>query len=194
MNMFDEYNFMNDNMYDLYFGFSEKEVKKLCEEHQSISFEEMKRWYDGYYRSDGTSLFNPRSVSKALMRGVCLNYWTETGPMHEIAECIENNADAVREDIVKMVAGVPVSVKLNGYSAAELQLNTRDEILSAMVVYGFLSYHGRLLRIPNYELMEKYQTVLERKSMGAVKEIVDRSREMHNRINKRHDCKIERIG
>lgn len=104
LNMFDEYNFMNDNMYDDYFGFSVEEVKKLCEQHHSISFEEMKRWYDGYYRSDGTSLFNPCSVSKALMRGVCLNYWTETGPMNEIAECIENNAEAVREDIVKMAA------------------------------------------------------------------------------------------
>lgn len=178
LNMFDEYSFMNDSEYDHYFGFSEDEVRMLCEQYGSISFEEMKKWYDGYYRSDGSSLFNPRSVSKALMRGVCLNYWTETGPMNEIAECIENNVGAVREDIVKMVAGIPVSVKLNGYSAAELQLNTRDEILSAMVVYGFLSYHDRLIKIPNHELMEKYQAVLERKSMGEVKEIVDRSREM----------------
>ncbi len=161
LNMFDEYNFMNDNVYDRYFGFGEAEVRKLCERYQSISFEEMKKWYDGYYLSDGNSLFNPRSVSKALLRGVCLNYWTETGPMNEIAECIENNVEAVREDIVKMVAGIPVSVKLNGYSAAELQLNTRDEILSAMVVYGFLSYHDRLLRIPNYELMERCQVFLD---------------------------------
>lgn len=32
----------------------------------------MKTWYDGYYLSDGGSLFNPRSVSKTLMRGVCV--------------------------------------------------------------------------------------------------------------------------
>lgn len=51
--------------------------------------------------SDGGSLFNPRAVSKALMRGVCLNYWTETGPMNEIADCIEHNVGEVREDIVK---------------------------------------------------------------------------------------------
>ena len=37
----------------------------------------------------------------ALIDGVCLNYWTETGPMNEIAEYIEHNVDAVREDIVK---------------------------------------------------------------------------------------------
>ena len=77
-----------------------------------------------------------------------------------------------------MVAGIPVEIELNGYSAAELELNTRDEILSAMVVYGFLSYYDGYLKIPNHELMEKYQKVLSRDSFGDVKEIVDRSKEM----------------
>lgn len=154
LNMFDEYNLMNDNVYDSFFGFSEEEVRMLCEQYRTMPFEEIKRWYDGYYLSDGRSLFNPRSVSKALLRGVCLNYWTETGPMNEIADCIEHNVDEVREDIVKMVAGIPVEVELEGYSASELKLDTRDEILSAMTVYGFLSYHDGYLRIPNHELME----------------------------------------
>ena len=178
LNMFDEYNFMNDNVFDRYFGFSEKEVQELCEKKGTVPFEELKEWYDGYYLGNGQSLFNPRSVNKALLRGVCLNYWTETGPMNEIADCIENNVDEVREDIVKMVAGIPVEVELSGYSAAELQLDSRDEILSAMVVYGFLAYHDGKLSIPNLELMEKYQKVLSRNSMGEVKEIVDRSKEM----------------
>ena len=178
LNMYDEYSFMNDNIYDKYFGFSESEVRSLCELHSSVSYEDLEYWYNGYYTATGDKLFNPRSVSKALTRGVCLNYWTETGPMNEIADCIENNTAAVREDIVKMVAGIEVEVDLHGYSAVELQLNSRDEILSAMVVYGFLSYHDGYLRIPNHELMEKYQRVLARESMGEVKQIVEQSREM----------------
>ena len=98
--------------------------------------------------------------------------------MNEIANCIEHNTAAVREDIVKMAAGIPVEVELEGYSASELQLNTRDEILSAMVVFGFLTYYDGYLRIPNHELMEKYQRVLARDSMGEIKEIVDSSRQM----------------
>ncbi|MBU3874871.1 ATP-binding protein [Faecalicatena sp. AGMB00832] len=178
LNMFDEFNFMNDNIFDHFFGFSEGEVKELCEKNEGITFDELKRWYDGYYTSDGKSLFNPRSVTKALNRKLCLNYWTETGPMNEIADCIENNVDEVREDIVKMVSGISVEEDLHGYSALDLELNTRDEILSAMVVYGFLSYYDGHLSIPNHELMEKFQRVLSRDSMGGVKEIVDRSREM----------------
>ena len=176
LNMFKEYNFMNDRIYEDYFGFDEEEIVELTKKYTKPSFETLKKWYDGYYKSDGSSLFNPRSVSSALIDGVCLNYWTETGPMNEIAEYIEHNVDAVREDIVKMVAGIPIEVELEGYGAEQLRLDSRDEILSAMVVFGFLSYHDGFLRIPNHELMEKFQTVLKRSSMGGVADIVNNSK------------------
>ncbi|MCX4328349.1 MAG: hypothetical protein OSJ45_13825 [Lachnospiraceae bacterium] len=47
-----------------------------------------------------------------------------------------------------------------------------------MVVYGFLSYYDGLLKIPDYELMEKYEAILSRQSMGEIKKITDRSKEM----------------
>lgn len=178
LNMFDEYNFMNDDVFDEYFGFNEDEVRALCLQNDSVSFENMKYWYDGYYMSNGKSLFNPRSVVKALTRNKCLNYWTETGPMNEIADCIEHNIDEVREDIVKLVAGIPIKAYLEGYSTAQLKLDTRDEILSAMVVFGFLSYYDNYLTIPNHELMEKFNRVLSRPSMQGIKKIVDQSRAM----------------
>ncbi len=44
-----------------------------------------------------------------------------------------------------MVSGIPVNIHLEGYSAEKISLNTRDKILSAMTVYGFLSYHEEKL-------------------------------------------------
>ena len=176
LNMFDECSFLNDHEYEDYYGFGEKEVKELCKVYTQPSYEELKYWYDGYYKSDGSALFNPRSVSFALSKGYCKNYWTETGPMNEVADVIEHNVDEVREDIVKMVSGIPVEVELDGYGATQLELNSRDEILSAMVVYGFLSYHDHELRIPNRELMEKFEKVLKRESMGAIAEITKQSK------------------
>lgn len=55
LNMFDEYNFINDNIFDRYFGFSETEVQALCSQFNTVPFQEIKQWYDGYYLSDGTS-------------------------------------------------------------------------------------------------------------------------------------------
>ncbi len=178
LNMFTEYNFMNDRKFSRYFGFTEHEVRDLCKKFPDVSFEEIKEWYDGYYTSEGESLFNPRSVSIAFSNGYCESYWTQTGPMDEIAGCIEHNVDAVRDDIVQMVSGIPVEIKLRGYSVMEQQMTNRNEILSAMTVYGFLTYWDGVLRIPNKELMEKFEEVLSRDSFGEVKEIVERSKEM----------------
>ena len=178
LNMFDEYNFMNDNTFDDYFGFQEEEIKKICKKQEKITYMQLKQWYNGYYTSEGKNLFNPRSVTKALERGKCLSFWTETGPMNEVANCIEHNVNDVKEDVVKMVSGIPVEIELNGYSALELQLDTRDEILSAMVVYGFLSYYEGQLTIPNKELMTKFQNVLKRESMGEIAKITQQSKEM----------------
>ncbi len=45
LNMFQEYNFMNDQVYEAYFGLSEEEVRELCRTHKSVSFEDLKWWY-----------------------------------------------------------------------------------------------------------------------------------------------------
>ncbi|WP_028043251.1 hypothetical protein [Candidatus Stoquefichus massiliensis] len=93
--------------------------------------------------------------------------------MNEIVDCIEHNVDEAREDIVNLVAGNTIEVHLDGCSVTQLQLDTRDEILSGMVVFGFLSYHDDYLTILNYELMQKFNRVLSRESMGGIKKIVD---------------------
>ena len=69
--------------------------------------------------------------------------------------------DEVKNDIVQMTAGVPVKIKLKGYGAEQINLNTRNQILSAMTVYGFLSYNDKTLQIPNKELQMKFDEALE---------------------------------
>lgn len=44
LNMFREYNFMNDRTYEEYFGLNEAEVKALCKEHTGVSYEELEQW------------------------------------------------------------------------------------------------------------------------------------------------------
>lgn len=180
LNMFIELNMLNSTLYTDFFGFTEEETKELTKKYPSISYDELAYWYNGYLTTDGKRIFNPRSVHLALTYGECRSYWTETGPMDEIAYYIENNVDAVKDDIVKMIAGIPVSIELDGYGASNLELRSRDEILSAMVVYGFLSYHDGKLQIPNHELMLKFQSTLKRESMGEVAEIVKRSDDILN--------------
>ena len=160
LNMFMQYSFLEDRTFSEFFGFTEEEVKELCLKHE-MDFEEVSDWYNGYYDSIDNRLYNPKSLSKALMQKKCKSYWSEIGPMNKVSDFIQNNVDAVREDIIDMIAGNPVEIYFDEqFSAETLTLNTRDEILSAMVMYGFLSYYDSYLSIPNKELMMKFENAL----------------------------------
>ena len=178
LNMFREYNALTDKKYYKYFGFSVKETKELCEKQDEVTFEELKEWYDGYKAFKGEDVFNPRSVVYALNDGVCQSYWTNTGPMDEIIYYINSNIGEVKDDIVSMVSGIPLEIKLKGYGAEQKELNTRNQILSAMTIYGFLSYYNETLTIPNKELRIKFEEALEDKSMGEISKLVLKSNEM----------------
>ncbi|MCD7893597.1 MAG: ATP-binding protein [Erysipelotrichaceae bacterium] len=203
LNNFSEFNFINDRRYDEFFGFTEDEVKDLCKQYPKLKYEDLEYWYDGYYTCTEKKLFNPRSVSSAFDREYCDNYWTSTGPMSEIADCIEDNVDDIRDDIVQLVAGIPVEVDLVEYLEKDDNLDARDEILSSMVIFGFLTYHDGYLYIPNHELMLKFEKILNRKDMGDYNEIVKQSKIvlkatqnkdeelLANMIEKAHDKEID---
>lgn len=78
---------------------------------------------------------------------------------------IKNNVDAVWEDLVRMVSGIPVPAKTREYAATSQELKTREEIFSAMVVYGFLSCENGKVFIPNKELREQFKEMFQRKAL-----------------------------
>ena len=62
---FCEYTIIDPEEFASYVGFTEDEVKGLCREY-NLSFDGMKRWYDGYRLSGVGSVYNPNSVMRAL--------------------------------------------------------------------------------------------------------------------------------
>ena len=193
LNMFREYNMMNDKKFDSFFGFTESEVERLCSKQEVITMNELKEWYDGYKSYSGLEIYNPRSVYYALDEGDCQSYWTNTGPMDEILYYLKNDIDEVNADMVQMVSGVPIKIKLKGYGAEQIELTNRNQILSAMTIYGFLSYYDGELRIPNKELQVKFEDALEDKSMGAISKIVMQSNEMLEATIKKDTKTMERL-
>lgn len=186
LNMFLEYTMAAEEQYSQYFGFTEEEVdilfQKYCmytEAPQNLTREELKNWYDGYYSKFGRRLYNPHSVVTSLKNNNLGNYWTSSGPYDEIYYYIENNVDDVRDDLALMVSGVAVPAKIKEYAATSMNLQTRDEIFSAMVVYGFLSYENGKVSIPNKELMGKFTDMLQKEpSLGYVYRLAKESSRM----------------
>ena len=84
-----------------------------------------------------------------------------------------------RDDLVLLVAGEGVEVEIRNYAAASMELNTKNEIYSAMVTYGLLTYVDGEVSIPNKELMNKFQELLMNKeSMGYVYRLANESKRM----------------
>jgi len=174
LNMFDECTFLNDIEYYSFYGFTTEEVENLCKKQDKLSIDELREWYDGY-KIQGIDLYNPRSVVYALRKGFCQSYWTNTGPMDEIMYFINNNVTDVKKDIITMISGEPVYIQLEGYGTENLSLETRDEILSAMSVYGLLTYHDETLEIPNKELLLKFSRSLRDKNLQEISKLLSRS-------------------
>ena len=105
-----------------------------------ITRKDLEVWYDGYYTAAGERLYNPRSVVCALVNNQLANYWTSSGPYDEIFFYVKNNVDDMRDDLVLMIAGEGVEAEIRNYAAVSMELNTKDEIYSAMVIYGLLTY------------------------------------------------------
>lgn len=186
LNMFSEYTMASEERFSEYFGFTEEEVDLLYQRYQvleekrrQVTREGLKEWYDGYHTKSGQRMYNPRSVVMSLSNNNLGNYWTSSGPYDEIFYYIENNIDAVRDDLARMVSGTPVPAKIREYAATSQELQTKEEIFSAMVVYGFLSYDKGKVSIPNKELEEKFAVMLQKEpSLGYVYRLAKESDRM----------------
>ncbi len=186
LNMFAEYTMVTERRFAGYFGFTEKEVDLLFEKYEresaglgEVTREGLKKWYDGYFTKAEERLYNPRSVVMALSNSNLGNYWTSAGPYDEIYYYIENNISAVRDDLAHMMSGTAVPAKIREYAATSQSLQTREEIFSAMVVYGFLSYNKGKVSIPNKELMDKFADMLQKESsLGYIYRLAKESQRM----------------
>ena len=186
LNMFAEFTMTTEQRFSEYFGFTDEEVDGLylryienCASTKMVTRDDLREWYDGYHTRKGERLYNPRSIVLSLSNNNTGNYWTSSGPYDEIFYYIENNIADVREDLALTVSGIPVPAKIQEYAATSMNLQTRDEIFSAMVVYGFLTYENGKVMIPNKELMNKFADMLKKEaSLGYVYRLAKESDRM----------------
>ena len=171
LNMFLEFSMTVQNRFSNYFGFTETEVVCLYEKylHKAkrpfrVDLKGLREWYNGYHTASGERVYNPRSVVAALSNNQLADYWTSSGPYDEIFYYIKRNVNGVKEDIAYMISGEAVTANIQEYAATSMNLQTKNEIFSAMVVYGFLSYEKGKVSIPNKELMDRFDDMIQKES------------------------------
>ncbi|MCM1258523.1 MAG: AAA family ATPase [Roseburia sp.] len=103
LNMFTEVSMTDPREYAEFTGFTEGEVKKLCEKYH-MPFEEVKRWYDGYNLM-GALVYNPRSVVMSLTGGYFNNYWTAMETYEALKAYIAMDFDGLNQKVTRLIAG-----------------------------------------------------------------------------------------
>ena len=151
LNMFDEYAMTNQKRLAAFTGFTEEEVQQLCERYH-MSFEQTKDWYDGY-NVNGVSIYNPRSVTSAMMNGIFDSCWTQTETYEALKMYIVRNENGLRDKIIRMIAGEHISIYTKTFQNDTCTFETADDILTLLVHLGYQTYDfdTKTAWIPNKE-------------------------------------------
>ena len=161
LNNFDEYTMLDPDFLAPYIGFTETEVKALCEQYQR-DFAEVKRWYDGY-ELDGYHVYNPRAVVSLMLRGSFKSYWTQTGTYESIVPLIKMDFDGLRTAIMTMLSGDAVPVRTTSYQNDMVTFRNKNDVMTALIHLGYLAYNQdeQAAYIPNEEIRSEFLDAVE---------------------------------
>lgn len=161
LNNFDEYTMLNSNRLTPYYGFTEDEVRQLCQKY-AMDFESIRTWYNGYLIS-GRHMYNPNSVVSALRRSELASYWKNTSSFTTINRLIQLNFAGLKDDVLRMLAGGRADVNVMRFQNDLGSIASKDDALTALIHLGYLGYDGENQEayLPNYEVATAFQAALE---------------------------------
>ena len=152
LNNFSEYTMLNPGPFSQYYGFTENEVKTLCEKYK-LDFETTKFWYDGY-KVGVYDLYNPNSIIELAKHGVYKSYWSATAAYDLVKEAINLNFEGLKDDIIKLCSGTSIRIyDIESFNTAEKNFPNKDSIYVYLVHLGYLGYNDEesTIYVPNEE-------------------------------------------
>ena len=178
LNNFTEYTMLKSKPITEYYGFTEDEVKALCEQY-TMDFESTKAWYNGYL-IDGMHMYNPNSVSMAMNRQDFDSYWKNTSSFASINTFITMNYEGLKDDIMKMLSGGKVLVETNAFQNDLSDIRSKDDALTALIHLGYLGYDADRTSayIPNYEVAKAFQMALKTGAWDDISKAISRCDEL----------------
>lgn len=179
LNMFDEISMIDSTPLSKYMGFTEKEVKELCDQYQ-VNYQEMKKWYDGYHLTKDITVLSPRSVVSSIERKNFGNYWTSTETYEALKIYIDMNFDGLKDDVIKMLAGESVAVETTSFQNDMMTFKTKDDVLTLLIHLGYLGYNmaDKTCYIPNMEVTDSFVNSIKTSSWSQTTKALLNSRKL----------------
>ena len=163
LNNFDEFTMLDAGVMAPYIGFTEAEVKNLCERYHR-DFGKVKYWYDGYLLED-YQVYNPKAVVSVSMRGRFRSYWSETGTYEAIVPLINMDFDGLKTAIIEMLSGAAVEVDVTSFQNDMVGFANKDDVITYLIHLGYFGYDQNTRRafIPNEEIRQELTRAVRRK-------------------------------
>lgn len=154
---FYEYTMINPLEYAEFVGFTEKEVENICAVN-SIDFNAMKFWCNGYSFPEVGSVYNPNSVMKAAKTGFFDSYWSQISASEALFDYINRDYSGLQKTIAELIGGVSVKVETMGFADDLCTFRDKDDVLTLLVHLGYLSYNLETgtVRIPDEEIKKEF--------------------------------------
>ena len=178
---FDEFSALEPGEFAEFTGFTENEVRDLCEE-KHMNFDEIKRWYDGYSFGSEKSIYNPYSVMKAIGRKKVRSYWRKTSAAEALITYVNLGGDELQEKIARLIAGEAVTVYTDDFENDFETFKSDDDVLTLLIHLGYLSYdeNTSLVKIPNAEVQSEFSRILKNAKNKKLVELVRKSEQLLN--------------
>ncbi len=176
LNNFYEYTMTNPEGLAKYIGFTEDEVKALCEQYH-MNYDEVMEWYDGYQFPGVNHICGPNSVVRAMRSGSCKNYWSQTVAYNNLVHYITMNFDGLRDDIVAILGGHRVKVNTFSYENDMMNFKDKDDVLTALIHLGYVAFDEETeeVYLPNKEIRQIFERTLKATKWSKVIHAIENS-------------------
>lgn len=176
LNNFREYTMTGPKRLAEYIGFTDKEVKALCDRYD-MDYDQAMQWYDGYSFGRVKHICGPNSIVNAMLDGEYANYWSKTVAFSSLSTYITMNFDGLRDAIVSMLCGNHERVDITGYENDMNSIYTKDDVLTVLIHLGYLAYdaENKEAYIPNKEVWEIFENNLKKTNWNEVIKAVNDS-------------------
>ena len=178
LNMFHEFTMLNQFKFANYTGFTEDEVKYLCDKYD-ISFDEMRQWYDGY-NVDDKSIYNPNSVVSAIMNNSFQNYWKRTGTFESLRMYITMNMNHLKDKVIHLIGGEKIEIYTDTFQNDLKTFDSADDVLTLLIHLGYLTYDSKtnMAWIPNSEIRNEFISAIRNNEYAYVFKAINQSNKL----------------
>ena len=162
---------ITDSNFSTYFGFTEEEVKETLAEYDlSDSFNEVKKWYDGYLFSR-TTIYNPWSILNYLANHehILKVYWANTGGTDLLQDLIystKGNTNLLETFHTLLEKGSITGIDLDLEMNLPSLNNNPNTVWTLFMLSGYLTPSEYVdfsklvtLRIPNFEIRKNLESI-----------------------------------